>query len=50
MKNNRLKKCLNLNLIESFNMKNTNFEIQRSCPVCGMDDWCGSDGCPLDPQ
>jgi len=20
------------------------------CPVCGMDDWCGTDGCPMDPQ
>ena len=22
----------------------------RSCSVCGEDSWCGSDGCPLDPQ
>lgn len=22
----------------------------RSCEVCGEDTWCGSDGCPLDPQ
>jgi hypothetical protein len=22
----------------------------RSCSVCGEDEWCGSDGCPLDPQ
>jgi hypothetical protein len=20
------------------------------CPVCGMDEWCGTDGCPMDPQ
>lgn len=20
------------------------------CPVCGMDEWCGTDGCPRDPQ
>lgn len=20
------------------------------CHVCGMDEWCGTDGCPLDPQ
>lgn len=25
-------------------------EIARDCPVCGMDDWCGTDGCPMDPQ
>ena len=20
------------------------------CSVCGEDSWCGTDGCPLDPQ
>ncbi len=25
-------------------------KISRSCVVCGEDSWCGSDGCPLDPQ
>ena len=20
------------------------------CSVCGMDEWCGTDGCPMDPQ
>jgi hypothetical protein len=20
------------------------------CPVCGEDEWCGTDGCPMDPQ
>jgi len=20
------------------------------CPVCNMDEWCGTDGCPMDPQ
>ena len=20
------------------------------CSVCGMDEWCGTDGCPPDPQ
>lgn len=20
------------------------------CPVCDMDEWCGTDGCPMDPQ
>jgi hypothetical protein len=24
--------------------------VLRSCSVCGEDEWCGSDGCPLDPQ
>ncbi len=31
-------------------MKNINFELERECPICGMDEWCGTDGCPLDPQ
>jgi hypothetical protein len=22
----------------------------NGCPVCGMDEWCGTDGCPMDPQ
>ena len=22
----------------------------HECPVCGMDEWCGTDGCPMDPQ
>jgi len=30
--------------------KNVNTVIFRECSVCGMDEWCGSDGCPLDPQ
>jgi hypothetical protein len=38
------------NLINIIKMKSANFEIEKDCPVCGMDDWCGSDGCPLDPQ
>lgn len=21
-----------------------------TCNVCGYDEWCGTDGCPLDPQ
>jgi hypothetical protein len=20
------------------------------CSICGMDEWCGTDGCPMDPQ
>ena len=23
---------------------------KRECSICQMDEWCGSDGCPLDPQ
>ncbi|MFT4757610.1 MAG: hypothetical protein ACI91R_002266 [Vicingaceae bacterium] len=23
---------------------------KRDCLVCGMDEWCGTDGCPMDPQ
>lgn len=37
-------------IIKSVKMKNSNLENERDCPVCGMDDWCGTDGCPLDPQ
>ena len=22
----------------------------KECPVCQMDEWCGTDGCPMDPQ
>ena len=25
-------------------------ENQWGCEVCGLDEWCGTDGCPLDPQ
>jgi hypothetical protein len=31
-------------------MGNIKFELGRECPVCGMDDWCGTDGCPFDLQ
>ena len=31
-------------------MVNIKFELGRECPVCGMDEWCGTDGCPFDPQ
>ena len=23
---------------------------KHGCPVCGEDEWCGTDGCPMDPQ
>jgi hypothetical protein len=26
------------------------FSMRRECPICGEDDWCGTDGCPMDPQ
>ncbi len=25
-------------------------EMNYGCSVCGEDEWCGTDGCPLDPQ
>jgi hypothetical protein len=25
-------------------------KASRECPVCGMDEWCGTDGCPMDPK
>jgi exodeoxyribonuclease X-like protein len=28
----------------------TNYDSDGSCSVCGMDEWCGTDGCPLEPQ
>ncbi len=24
--------------------------MNYGCSVCGEDEWCGTDGCPLDPQ
>jgi hypothetical protein len=31
--------------------KNVDFNFKRyECSVCGMDEWCGTDGCPMDPQ
>ena len=29
-------------------MKNS--ENNYGCSVCAMDEWCGTDGCPKDPQ
>jgi len=26
------------------------FSMRTECPICGEDDWCGTDGCPMDPQ
>lgn len=23
--------------------------IERTCSVCGLSEWCGTDGCPYDP-
>ena len=34
----------------AFQNKPTEVTLWRSCEVCGEDTWCGSDGCPLDPQ
>ena len=32
--------------------KTLNFSLRDcwGCQVCGLDSWCGTDGCPLDPQ
>jgi hypothetical protein len=30
--------------------KGLKIELRNGCSVCGMDEWCGTDGCPLDPQ
>jgi len=30
--------------------KGLKIEFSNGCSVCGMDEWCGTDGCPLDPQ
>ena len=34
-------------LVESLTINN---KLKRCCSVCGMVEWCGSDGCPMDPQ
>lgn len=31
------------NLVEATN------NYDQSCSVCGMDEWCGTDGCPYAP-
>ena len=30
--------------------KNQVVSNEHECPVCGMDEWFGTDGCPMDPQ
>lgn len=36
--------------IQNKEISRNSIEVERSCAVCGEDSWCGSDGCPLDPQ
>ena len=31
------------------NYRNNNSGSGRECKVCGLDTWCGNEGCPLDP-
>ena len=42
MKKERLKKEVK---------KSKNIQLRKyGCYVCGLDSWCGTDGCPMDPQ
>ncbi len=36
------------NYLKTFENKDCNKHY--GCSVCGGDNWCGTDGCPLDPQ
>ncbi len=47
MKNEEAKQCLESEVIS---VENESIFMRRECPVCGEDDWCGTDGCPMDPQ
>lgn len=29
---------------------NIMIKLSWGCEVCGMEEWCGTDGCPMDPQ
>jgi hypothetical protein len=40
----------NMEINESKAIEGAKFSDSRECSICGMDDWCGTDGCPLDPQ
>jgi hypothetical protein len=39
-------------MIEDQEIESVSTIVDRKygCPVCGMDEWCGTDGCPMDPQ
>ena len=39
-----------LRVIKNVDEINENKRGWYECPVCGMDEWCGTDGCPMDPQ
>ena len=43
---------INTTVVEKIVQEETIEIIKASweCPVCGMDEWCGTDGCPMDPQ
>ena len=44
--NNRRNTSLNRSERPNYNFNNNGVE----CKICQMDEWCGTDGCPLDPQ
>lgn len=43
---------MEINLLELVRIVQKEITAKRwgECPVCGMDEWCGTDGCPKDPQ
>ena len=47
MKNSKSNTIMKNDLVKTLTANN---KLKRSCSVCGMDEWCGSDGCPRDPQ
>ena len=44
--NTTVNSCLSSCLI----LPNNKNSIKGECIVCGMCEWCGTDGCPNDPQ
>lgn len=37
-------------LLKKSGIEQENPKNWGGCPVCGMEEWCGTDGCPMDPQ
>ncbi len=46
----KCKNMKNMEINESKVIEGAKFSNSRECSICGMGDWCGTDGCPLDPQ
>ena len=44
------KNVKNMVINESKVIEGAKFSNSRECSICGMDEWCGTDGCPMDPQ